>query len=76
MSARPYLVMLGLWELLVLAGCVAEVWASGTTSFWSNALRYGVGGGAVVAALLAVLYWLDRRAHRRAELDHASTRRP
>lgn len=65
-SPRPYVLLLLAWLLISVAGCIVGSAADGWGSVWPNFLRYGLGGGAGIAALLVVFYLLDRRKIRNA----------
>lgn len=59
--ARPFLLLLGAWVGIALVGSIVGAAHDGAGSIWPNFARYGLGGGAIVAGVLAALYWADNR---------------
>lgn len=65
-APRVYAVFPVAWVVLAALGSAAGTAADGAGSFLPTFVRYGLGGGALVALAALAAYLFDRRRHARA----------
>lgn len=58
---RTYLALLAAWLIVAALGSVAGAVHDGVRSILPNFFRYGLGVGAIIAVILAIAYFFDRR---------------